>query len=280
MRKIDLISVTGHIGHGKDTLAKVINKYLENTYNVQEAFEIKKFAGKLKQVVCIILGCTLEQLEDRTFKEADLGPEFSRYAFYRKGTRKPFSIVNSLQEAEGIKKIFKDGRIEIVPMTPRKFMQLLGTEFGREMIHQDIWVNALFKDRKPIYKGHEKEVDIFERYIHKACKTCGESFTGEKRQLCCQECIKDPSIILYPSWIITDTRMCNEIAAVKERGGLVLKIVNPNIPVNLSHESELAMTKIPDSQYDHIFINEGKSEEELYSLVSEYFSSQQFIFNL
>ena len=31
--------------------------------------EIKKFADKLKDIVCLLIGCTREQLEDQEFKK-------------------------------------------------------------------------------------------------------------------------------------------------------------------------------------------------------------------
>lgn len=34
-------------------------------------------------------------------------------------------------------------------VTPRKFLQLLGTEFGREMIHPDLWVRACLMRVRP-----------------------------------------------------------------------------------------------------------------------------------
>ena len=34
----------------------------------------------------------------------------------------------------------------LVKLTPRKLLQLLGTDCGRDIIHPNIWVNALFAD--------------------------------------------------------------------------------------------------------------------------------------
>lgn len=89
-----IIGISGRIGSGKDTVGVIIqyltfiNDNLENEdyYSlssfisnllcnknaISEEFEtqwkIKKFADKLKDIVCMLLGCTREQLEDRTFK--------------------------------------------------------------------------------------------------------------------------------------------------------------------------------------------------------------------
>jgi len=37
----------------------------------------------------------------------------------------------------------KEATIEWIGKSPREIMQLLGTEFGRELIHPDIWIRAL-----------------------------------------------------------------------------------------------------------------------------------------
>lgn len=74
-------------------------------------------------------------------------------------------------------------------MTPRLLMQLLGTECGRHIIHPNVWINALFADYKP---------------------------TGEFNH------IHDATI--YPNWIITDVRFPNEVKAIKERDGIVIRI--------------------------------------------------------
>ena len=91
-----IIGISGKNGSGKDTVGKIIqyltSKYLDtNLYELQEddallygtykdwlenkefsiyvsPWQIVKFADKLKDVVCIILGCTREQLEDEEFK--------------------------------------------------------------------------------------------------------------------------------------------------------------------------------------------------------------------
>lgn len=87
-----LIGVSGKLQSGKDTVAKIINYLItggQSTYESLEGFleyyddgigqypfEVRKFADKLKDMVCLLLGCTREQLEDREFKEKELGEEW------------------------------------------------------------------------------------------------------------------------------------------------------------------------------------------------------------
>lgn len=58
---------------GKDTVANFIRKH-----SVIK-FEELRFADKLKNFVCELIGCTREQLEDQDFKASRLGPEWDKY---------------------------------------------------------------------------------------------------------------------------------------------------------------------------------------------------------
>jgi ABC-type oligopeptide transport system ATPase subunit len=134
-----IIGINGKIGSGKDTVGKII-QYLQchNTGEItiqdvisnpehewwleeQSKFEIKKFAGKLKQIGSILSGVDVEMFEDQEFKKLEM-PE----------------CWNRLQQS---------GRSKVwAPMTYREFLQKLGTEAMREGLHTNVWVNALFAD--------------------------------------------------------------------------------------------------------------------------------------
>lgn len=78
-------------------------------------------------------------------------------------------------------------------MTYREFLQKLGTDAMREGLHKEVWVNALMSDYIPIITQTNFTYD----YDH------------------------------FPNWIITDTRFPNEANAVKQKGGICLKVVRP-----------------------------------------------------
>lgn len=130
-----IIGISGKIGSGKDLCGKII-KYLHFYYDVKPVgygkdditfvmnqlekedshlinlfsqWEIKKFADKLKDCICIILNCTRYDLEDINFKNTPLGKEWGN-------------------------------------LTPRLLLQLLGTDCGRQIIHPNIWINSLFRE--------------------------------------------------------------------------------------------------------------------------------------
>ncbi len=109
-------------------------------------------------------------------------------------------------------------------MTYREFLQRLGTDVIRNGLDSNVWVNALFSDYRP---------QKLSEY--------------------------NPS-----RWIITDTRFPNELEAVKERGGVTIKVVRTEVDSSgkrvLSnhirsaiHSSENALDGY---EFDHIIFND------------------------
>lgn len=80
-----LIGISGKISSGKDTVGKIIRILTSSPHFTNEAvldflekdlyeseWQIKKFADKLKDIVCLLINCTREQLEDRSIKSLSL----------------------------------------------------------------------------------------------------------------------------------------------------------------------------------------------------------------
>jgi hypothetical protein len=143
---MSIIGINGKIGSGKDTVGKII-QYLtskqatsKGSYSYCEEmgliyivdWEIKKFAGKLKEIASLLTGIPVKKFEDQEFKKTNLSDEWS-----------------SLQQS-GRNKVWDH-------MTVREFLQKLGTEAMREGLHTNVWVNALFAD----YKAGDPEYDAF-----------------------------------------------------------------------------------------------------------------------
>lgn len=116
------------------------------------------------------------------------------------------------------------------PMQVRTFLQLLGTEAIRNGLHTNAWVNALFADYK----------SSFNQYV------------GENE-----------GYYSYPNWIITDVRFENEAQAIKDKGGIVIRVnrllkgVDNQQTVQL-HPSE---TALDDWKFDYFLENNGTIEE-------------------
>jgi hypothetical protein len=196
-----IIAVSGKIGSGKDLVGEIVqiitqsphftDKAVENFLGrelINSKFENKKFADKLKDMVCLLLNCTKEQLEDREFKERELGEEWWLYVCTDGGAVYSSYLDNVFTE---IKK-----NIRIEKLTPRKLMQLLGTECGRQIIHPDIWVNALISEYR---KSGQYAPQV------KGGHTVG-------------------TLAGYPNWIVTDMRFPNEFKAVKDRNGIAIRV--------------------------------------------------------
>jgi len=102
-----IISISGKIGSGKDTIAEIIKQEMPGA-----GWEVKKFAGKLKEIATLLTSIPVTQFEDQSFKQTLLSSEWND--------------VNGNA------------------MTVRDLLQRLGTEAMRSGLHENVWVNALF----------------------------------------------------------------------------------------------------------------------------------------
>jgi len=117
-----LIGISGKLYSGKDTAAAIIREQYPN-------LAIKKFADKVKDIVCLILNCTREQLEDQDFKSKKLGEKWIKMLPNIGFTQPPIQHQLTIRDI------------------------LIGVGDGmRNEIHPDIWVNSLFNEYLPIKK--------------------------------------------------------------------------------------------------------------------------------
>lgn len=262
----NLIAISGKIGSGKDTVANII-KYLTshqsdrgilfrnldfsntNRFDKSSKYENKKFANKLKDIVCILIGCTREDLESRDFKNKELGENWIKWKVTSFVDNTCF-YYSSKEEAEysitpdGINWANVDPEISQIILTPRLLLQLIGTECGRNIIHPNIWVNSLFSEYRPI---------------------------DDSRRVSMGNII-DYSNCPFPNWIISDMRFPNELQSVKNRKGITIRInrnknfvdkVNKAIEntggyLPKEHESEIALD---DAEFDYVIDNNGLIDE-------------------
>ena len=225
-----LIGISGRIGSGKDTVGKIIQYLLYMSEEVKGRYypydvfiaeletvnfhgsvnyEIKKFADKLKDFVCMLIGCTREQLEDQDFKNKELPEEWNTFYISNPKLGKLYYPFSSEREANdfALEEVTPKGifwRIEEQKTTPRLLLQIIGTECIRDKVHPNAWVNALFADYK--YEIHRSEVP-----------TRAAGFIDQH---------------VYPNWIITDMRFPNEMEAVKSKGGITIRVNRPYDSLN------------------------------------------------
>lgn len=130
-----------------------------------------------------------------------------------------------------------------VEMTVREFLQKLGTEAIRNSLHENAWVNALFADYRPLPSKITKD---FDGTMH--------SIPYPKEE------------IVYPNWIITDVRFPNEAQAIKNRGGIVIRVNRkPEGDWGIlkeyyveKHPSEISLD---DWEFDYVINNSGTIDE-------------------
>jgi hypothetical protein len=94
--------------------------------------------------------------------------------------------------------------------TYRRAMQTLGTEWGRDMLDKDLWLQ-LMRHRYLSWETSNRLEDVPDRFF-----------------------------------LITDVRFKNEATWVKEAGGLLLEVVRPGIDKIQEHSSEEGTGVEPD----------------------------------
>lgn len=275
MKNNNLISISGKIGSGKDSVAKII-QYLttpksRNNFSLEDYlhdsssylfagndYEIKKFADKLKDIVCILLGCTRAQLEDRDFKEKILPEEWWYYRF-SDGTIKPRYWYDNIEDNR-----ICESRYLIKP-SPRLLLQLIGTEAGRNIIHPNVWVNALFSD----YTKSSKWIITDTRFINEINRVVKESgirirveasFKRTSREW---QMIKTQHIVIDPDgWDSNNYEFSWNEELISENvynNRLKFSTIEDNPNYLGVHESEIALDNYKD--WDYVIKNDGSLPE-------------------
>ena len=249
-----IIGINGYAGSGKDTIGKLIQivtcPKLPEGYDVQElvdfyhtqhewwleeesGWEIKKWAGKLKMIAGYLTGISADKFEDQEFKKTFLGPEWDFYTvsmidngkLLRQEGRfltKDEAERHATYMASTYGSFRMDYVVGMQQMTVRQFLQELGTDACRNGLHPNTWINALMAD----YKIHPEQFNDI----------ANGRETGDG----------------YPNWIITDTRFPNEAQAIKDAGGIVIRVDRPGVSAINAHPSE---TGLDNWDFDHKIMN-------------------------
>lgn len=120
---MNVFGISGQKGHGKDTLARLMQKECES-------FHITHFAAELKRLSKLIFGLTDAQMHDQDLKEAPLGRPVEMDSF-----------VPYMQSRTGLS-IQPCGKIA---KTPREVLQFFGTEYVRRA-RDSYWVDCVLRE--------------------------------------------------------------------------------------------------------------------------------------
>ncbi len=199
-----IIGISGYAGSGKDTVGKLIQLL------------------QCKDLGMLTMDEVLNNYEDHAwFLEEKSGWEIKKGAFKLKQIASLLTGI-PIQKFEDqefkhtelgpewtYKKIdSSSGEYIDARMTVREFLQRLGTDAIREGLHENTWVNALMADYKPGLFYPEVSAEDHAK---------------------------------LPNWIVTDTRFPNEAQAVKDAGGIVIRVDRVEVGPKNIHISETAL---------------------------------------
>lgn len=268
-----IIGISGKKQSGKDTVGRIIQYLLEcpnSLYNEEElihwlkkdklphwfvtdgsVWKLKSFANKVKQILSIITGIPVKDMENEDVKNSYLSGEWY------------LEVIDHCCNQVGIKSYpDKNGNcsncgnkiVFFKPIKVRQALQMIGTDLFRNQFNENVWINALFSD----YNAIEYNSQPFDTEPHN---------------------VGSHDKIIFPKWIITDTRFINEAEAILDRDGLLIRINDDNmlignhydelgvIPKKLwrdaslgfKHQSEIELDNY--NEFNYIINNSGTLEE-------------------
>src|SRR4030042_524342 len=217
-----IIGLSGKKQVGKDTVARAIqylfdkrnelrNPLIKNFPNFEKwitwgrskelssTWHVKKFAYSVKQVCSILTGIPIEDFEKEEVKSSYLGKEWD-YVTMSDGWIPTYYNPDNNGCEEPSEPIYNR-------LTIRELLQKVGTDAMRDVVHPDVWVNALMR------QYGIKDLEYFKAY---------------------------PDNYGLPSWIISDVRFPNEAKAIKDRDGICIQIKREGNKLD-SHISEIAL---------------------------------------
>ena len=257
-----IIGISGKLQSGKDEVAKMIEYWTNITLNTSSTgtlkhyiefceslklegtseyyWEIRRFADKLKQIVSLLTGYSIEDLEKEEIKNKPLGENWICYGYADGFIKKYIGDGNFGEQIMIHKECSKEEYEEHLKTnwqtaykheyTIRELLQLIGTNLFRNQILEDIHVNGLFADYKGITKTDFPESTPIMEVLTEADE------------------VKYRFIkIIYPNWLIPDVRFPNEVKRIEKEKGFVIRVTRP---LQLRHPS-LWNTYVINHASDH-----------------------------
>lgn len=163
-----LIGFGGALAAGKDTVAKRLGDFIEADFESVREFEdptagsytILGMSDVLKDAIMVISPWVVVPSDFKFFEDAGLnykvtrhmeGDTFGRYDMLLS------SVENVLQDHTEFKGNYESEAYTIMKRVPdvRKFLQRLGTEVGRNLLYENVWVDvASRRITEALQRGH------------------------------------------------------------------------------------------------------------------------------
>lgn len=219
----NLIGICGKIGSGKDTVGKIINYLLTGGTTQYESIE-----GFLESYD--------DGIDKYPFEIKKYAAKLKQICSILTGTS-----IENWEDAKFKKALMgREWSMKIShrwqDITYREFLQKVGTEAMRDTIHSNTWVNALFAD----YNIPERiTAGNFELVYNPVLD--GERF--------------------LPKWIITDVRFPNEVWAIEDREGIIIKVLRDSERQHEFIGGHLSETALDDYEANYVINNNGTMEE-------------------
>lgn len=212
-----ILGISGYSNSGKDTVGKLIQLILSNTqpdsieeviknYKENEWWLEEQSGWQIKKFAYKVkyIASLLTGIDIEKFEDQEFKKTNLGPEWSTIGYDKRYLVTDPTEDTIPVEITEVNN-----PMSVREFLQKLGTDALRDGLHLNVWVNALFADYVPE-------------------KLCG----------CETEC---RCMFKIPNWIITDTRFQNEAIAIKNKGGIIIRVERPGIKAVNDHPSETAL---------------------------------------
>lgn len=177
-----VILIAGKMGAGKDTFKQILKEEFEKL-DVKK-WDYYKFAGILKKFTVDVFSTDLYRLEeDREFKE---------------------------------------NKDPIVGISPREFMQFVGTELGRKIkptLWSDIFFNTMSSDRNYIISDH-RYIDDYENLKNKGCNVISILIKRDTEYTSNHS--SEQTELLYTDYVIDNNGSMEDL---REKGKKLAKII-------------------------------------------------------
>ena len=237
-----LIGISGKLGSGKDTVAKMIQfligqyqsaSYHEELrldssrdYTMTSGWKVQRFAQNVKKIASLLTGVPEDNFENQEFKQQYMPAAWNQNEVAL--TERIAKQYPHRTDAEAAGWVKAEGNNELWlrddhPMTYRDLLQKIGTDAMRDNVHQNVWVNSLLS-----------KYDRLDTMSHES----------------------EPTLVTFqqPRWLISDMRFPNEFNAVHDRDGICLRVERPGLEVTSTHVSETALDQ---HKFDYYIQNTG-----------------------